>query len=318
VLRREAELAQRAGDRAEAARHLCDAFAAAARAGLERQEEELSRALRSRWKREELQRLVERRAAKEPLFAALLGDLDAEKNPTRAAAAYKRALGKTASDRYVLGQLAALEKGADRIRDLQALAKLDPSDPRLAVDLATALFDAKRDDEAIAEVRSVRARFPDNAVVLFDFGDLLSRRKRDAEALELYERVVQLDGARPEYEVALGDTYRALGRRADAVAAYWRLLGPSPTRAGYQRLAKLLDDRGEKDEVARVYKKALEQSPDDVPLRRELAEWLERAGRLDESKAEWQRIGDATKDPFVKKQAAHAVEKIERKKMFNK
>jgi tetratricopeptide (TPR) repeat protein len=320
VLRREADFARRSGDPRLAGKLLIDAFLVAASASQERLEDELSRTLRARYPGKEadtLRRLVEERVAREPLAGALLGDLLVARDRPRAVAAYRRVLAVRAGDRYVLRQLATLGHGDERIRDLEELVHLEPTDAKLAGELLVALFDAKRESDALACARAIRARFPDNPVVLFDLGDLLSRYHQAAEALPVYERVVALDGARPEYLVALGDTLRALGRKADAIQAYFRLVGPAAGTASYLRLVKILDERSEPAEAKRAFRAAVDKAPDDVSLRRNFAEWLTRAGSLTEARDEWQRVRDQSKDPFVKAQAAHALDKIQHQLLFN-
>ena len=315
VLRRESDFARRAGDTALAGQLLMDAFAVAAQARLVRLEEELSRSVVSHYKHDE--HAVSVRAQANPLLAAVLGDLEVAKNARpKAVASYKKALAARADDRYVLRQLAAIESGEDHLRDLRALAQLDPTDVRLAGDLVVALFAAKQDQEALRAIDDVRGRFPDNPDVLYGLAELCTRHHQPTAALALYQRVAQLDPHRPEYQLALADALHALGR-SDAEAAYWKLLGGKPTDADYVRLIQILRERDDAKLIQRAYKETLDKDPSQLLLRRDYATWLERLGARKEALAEWKRVADKAEDGFLRAQAEHEVTELENQQLLN-
>jgi tetratricopeptide (TPR) repeat protein len=309
VLRRESDLARRAGEGGLGAQLLIDAFAVAAQARLIRLEEDLSRSAVAILKHDD--HALERRAQANAQLFALVGDvMMARGSKTKAVAAYRRALQARHDDRYALRQLSAIETGDAHLRDLAALAQLDPSDVKLGAELIVAQLAAGHDADARHTVDEIRVRFPDNADVQFELAELLARHKQMLAALPLYQRAVQLDPGRSEYQLALADVLHSLGR-AEAEPAYWKLLGGAPQAADYRRLIQILLERDAPTLVKRAYQEALGKNPDEVLLRRDFAVWLGRAGAPRDALGEWKQVEAKATDPFVRAQAAHAEKAIE-------
>lgn len=322
VLRREADFARRKGDSAAAGAKMLDAFAVAARSGQPRLLTELSTAIRSAYAgraRAALMRVARERAARDPSLELLIGDLLADAaDKSGAIVEYRAALKARPNDRYALRQLTLLETGDKRLEDLRALSHAEPSDVKLAEELIAAEFDANRREEAATEARALRARFPDNPTVLYDLAQLLSHREMQSEALPAIERAVELDPQRPDFLIALGDCLRGLGRKDEAHRAYRRMLGDKPQTSDYRQLVRVLHERRETAEERAVYKDALAASPKDVTLRRDFAQLLTVAGELEPARAEWQKVQEGAGDPFMRNQAAHALERIERQLLLNR
>jgi predicted Zn-dependent protease len=321
LIRREADYARRAGDDGQVRSLLLSAYGIAVQTGSPALEDELSRAVRAEYARvsrqDELIKLAS--AYKDPPLDALVGDILAEhKQRDRAVASYKRALQTSPRDRYVLRRLSELEQGDARLRALHALAQADPNDVKLAEEVLVALLDAKQEDEAIVETHRLRDRFVDNSAVLFSLAEILTKHHRETEAIDLYARVLKLEGNRPEYLIAHGNCLRALGRKDEAVRSYWQILGNAPTTATYQRLIKLLKEHNEPVEVKKAYRAALEKAPKDLLLRREFALWLTSGGMTDDAKTEWTRLRDQATDSFIKSQADHAIDQLERQLLFQR
>jgi tetratricopeptide (TPR) repeat protein len=251
----------------------------------------------------------------------LAGDVAvAEGRKPRAVEAYRRALALDPSLHAARRRLLqVLPPGApERIPLLADLAAAQPTDPAGHIELARALFAAKRDADAVQALRDAAARFASAPYVQDELARLLVAQGHPSDALPLYERAVRLDPGNADYQQALGDCQHRLGHQAAAVAAWRPLAGSPPTRAGYQRLLEVLRAHGADDEIGATYRQALERFPGDDELRRDHAEWLRGRGDLEGALAEWKRLAENAGQPSLRDLAGYQVSRIERRLLLNK
>jgi len=155
---------------------------------------------------------------------------------------------------------------------------------------ARALQGLKRDDEAQAALHEAIGRFPDSPLPRVFLANLLSRRKRPAEALEVW-RALLADFPAPQFEwfVGLANALRALGRREEGLSALEDGAAHFPSdRRSPPLLAEVAEERSQ-------WARALEiwdgyEAGDDPKAAAGRARALLRLGRVDEASDGLERL----------------------------
>jgi TolB-like protein/DNA-binding winged helix-turn-helix (wHTH) protein/Flp pilus assembly protein TadD len=134
---------------------------------------------------------------------------------------YEAALNLSPNDAWVHGNYGRWMLCQGRFDEAQALARrgrdLDP----LTVggqDLGWILFQSRRYDEAVRELRSDLAVHPDNAGDMWFLGFSLIGKGASDEAVPVLERAVSLSNRSPAIIGVLVHAYADVGRRAEAIA----------------------------------------------------------------------------------------------------
>jgi lipoprotein NlpI len=112
--------------------------------------------------------------------------------------------------------------------DLQARLRANPRDLAALVGLGDLYFDAAKFDQALPYYRRALALDPTNPDVRTDEATALHQTGHDLEALRELDTVLR---TRPEFPQALynrGVVLRAIGRRSDAVAAFRKFVEVAP------------------------------------------------------------------------------------------
>jgi tetratricopeptide (TPR) repeat protein len=173
--------------------------------------------------------------------------------------------------------------------------------------------------------RATIARNPDSFLAHNDLGLLLSQKGQMDEALEHYQKALEI---KPQYVPAhynLGNAFLQRGQWNEAIACFqkaleinpnvsrvWYNLGNAFLRSGrvekaivsyqetlkirpdfwegYNNLGNALGQAGRTDEAIAAYLKALEISPDNAGIYNNLGNALMRNGRLDEAIANFQKV----------------------------
>jgi predicted Zn-dependent protease len=146
---------------------------------------------------------------------------------------------------------------------------------------ARALLGLKRDDEAETAVREAMARFPDSTLPGGFLANLLSRRQRPAEALEVWrEMFARFPAPELDWFVSLANALRALGRREEGLEALERGAARFPAdRRSPPLLAEVAEERSQWARALEVWE-ACGDGPKPVVGR---ARALLRLGRVDEA-----------------------------------
>lgn len=138
---------------------------------------------------------------------------------------------------------------------LETLAALGPattSDTLLRDWRGIAEVGIGKTEDGLADLRAAASAVPDQPEYQFNLATILHRTGRDADALPLLTRSVEL---RPNFVAAWvmrAEALAALKRRSEAIADLQRALAidPRQTRA-YLQLARLLNESGQKSEAQR-------------------------------------------------------------------
>ncbi|MEA2166075.1 MAG: hypothetical protein QOK37_4202 [Thermoanaerobaculia bacterium] len=138
---------------------------------------------------------------------------------------------------------------------LETLRTLEPapaSDPLLRNWRGIAEVGVGKTEDGLADLRAAASAAPDQPEYQFNLAAILHRTGRDADALPLLTRAVEL---RPNFVAAWmmrAEVLAALKKRSEAIAALQRALAIDPRQTkAYLQLAKLLTESGKQSEAQR-------------------------------------------------------------------
>jgi tetratricopeptide (TPR) repeat protein len=222
----------------------------------------------------------------------------------------------------VLGRLLR-QSGADAESFLRAALRRHPQDFWLNYELATALTLSKP-AEAVGFWRAAAVARPDCSEVYNMLGNALDGQGLREEAIEAYDKALELDPNNPgalsrrgiyrlgrgQVERALADCRRAVelepergwahvnlglclerqGKMDEAMEAFRRAAQLDPTSyVGHHSLGMRLQNKGQFDEAIAAYRRAIERYPKWAPTHFNLGMCLQNKGRLDEAIAAYRR-----------------------------
>ena len=117
-----------------------------------------------------------------------------------------------------------------------------------------------------------------------------TRAGRDLhEAVELYERAVDLDPSLVQAHYQLVCAYLGLDRAHDAIARYERRLAENPDLLSHRCLANAYIGAGRWDDARRIIEAGLAFDPRDAFLLEQEGELLARTGHAEDALAAWER-----------------------------
>jgi Flp pilus assembly protein TadD len=155
--------------------------------------------------------------------------------------------------------------------------------------LAKALADKGKIDEAIAEYRKVLQIRPDEPIACNGLAVLLGKRGKADEGIRLLEQVLKRHPNDAPTHNNLGLLLAGASRADDAIAQFQAAVTLQPDFADAQHnLGILLSMKGRFEEAVAHYQEAIRLRPDFVKARKNLAIALFRLGRLDEAIAQLQ------------------------------
>ena len=147
------------------------------------------------------------------------------------------------------------------------------------------LVKQKRLDEAIAELRTVVARHPNDLDARLKLASALSEKKgRMNDAIAEYEAAARI-GPNPDVETTLANLLLEQGRIEEAIQHYWSVVQMDPSSAlAHYNLAVGLHRQGHLTEAIVHYKAALKIDPNYPDADYFLGEALLQNGQADEAK----------------------------------
>lgn len=138
-------------------------------------------------------------------------------------------------------------------------------DAKLDSDLAQAMDHHRLGQLSKAEAlyRGVLSDDPRHPKALFGFSVLALQSQRYQLAVELLNRVVEVEPDNATYYSNLGEAYRRLGRRREAANSLLQALSHKPDFAeGFFNLALVLQDNGEMNGALVYFEQAADLRPD--------------------------------------------------------
>jgi tetratricopeptide (TPR) repeat protein len=181
---------------------------------------------------------------------------------------------------YVLGGALLMQGRAEEaITSLETAAR-GRHDPAMDTQLAIALRQAGRPDDALARLKRTTKRHPAFAPALHELGRLLVAMERYDEAIEVLSRGVEIAPMMPQLSIQLG--YALLSRRmcVEAKVAFARALDVSPGSAdALFGIAKAHRKLGENEAAAEYFQRSLMSKSDDQAAWLSLGHCLLELGR---------------------------------------
>lgn len=171
----------------------------------------------------------------------------------------------------------------------QAVAPLERAvranqDPTIETQLAIALRQSGRTDDALARLRRATKRRPAYPAAFHELGFLLFSLNQIDEAIAVIGQGLELAPRMPELFVLLGGIHHARRDRSNAKAAYGQALAVAPEHAGaHYGMGVVLFDDGEFLLAAEHLERSLAGNPGDAQACLKLAACLLELKRSDEA-----------------------------------
>jgi tetratricopeptide (TPR) repeat protein len=183
---------------------------------------------------------------------------------------------------YVLGCALLMQgRAEDAITPLETAAR-GRHDPAIDTQLAIALRQAGRPDDALARLKRATKRQPPYAAAYHELGRLLVAMGRYDEAIEALSRGLDIAPMMPQLSIQLG--YALLSRRkcTEAKAAFGRALEISPgSTDALFGIAKAHRELGENEAAAEYFRRSLMTKSDDQAAWLSLGHCLLELGQFD-------------------------------------
>jgi tetratricopeptide (TPR) repeat protein len=157
-------------------------------------------------------------------------------------------------------------------------------------DLGYVLAAQGRTNEAIEHYQKALEIYPDYAEADNNLGTVFLNQGRLDEAAEYYHRALEANPSFAEAHNNLGILLAKQGRITEAIEHYQKAIELNPNRAEmYNNLGNLLATRGRPAEAIGQFQKALEMEPDNAKAHYNLANIFTAQGRWDEAIEHYQR-----------------------------
>jgi tetratricopeptide (TPR) repeat protein len=178
--------------------------------------------------------------------------------------------------------LALIDEGktADAIPHFLVALQLDPNEPIIRNDYASALVDIGQIDEAIAQFQETLRRSPDFAPARKALVPITQQRFR--ADLERSQAALAAHPDDPAAHVAFAQLLADMGRRDEAITHYEQALRLDPSNAGaHYNLANLLAEYGRNDDALSHYTAAARLAPNDPRIQINLGNLFLKQARWD-------------------------------------
>ncbi|MFN7088135.1 MAG: tetratricopeptide repeat protein [Burkholderiales bacterium] len=178
----------------------------------------------------------------------------------------RRAARQRRNDPGVLGNLAqahfALGHYGEAGEAFRKASRLAPHAVQFQIGVATALAMQRKLDAAETLLRRLTSRFPDEALVWFNLGNVLRDLARFAEALDCYRAALARDPQLVEARNNLGGALQALQRFEEAEREYRACLAMAPDYALAKcNLASVIIDLGRFGEAEALCREVIREAP---------------------------------------------------------
>lgn len=214
-----------------------------------------------------------------------------------------------------VGRLASRAGDFERgIESFRRAIEANPGDAAARRQLAAALLQQDRIDEALAEITAALRTDPGDATAHMLAGQILLNTARTTEAVDALRRAVELAPAHTEARYALATALTRLGRVEEAAREFERIEQEQRAAVGDRRRTMALDVLKEEAALreadgnhhlaAVLWQQVVEREPGRAAHHVALAALLLRAGRLDEAIGHYEQAAALEQDPGVYRRLA--------------
>ncbi len=165
-----------------------------------------------------------------------------------------------------------------------------PEDFWINVELANALREEKKAEEAVSYYRAALAVRPGTAAIHNSLGVAMSDQGKLTEAVAEYQKAIELD---PKFAIPhtnLGGALYRQGKRAEGISEFQMAIELDPKLAlGHFNLGITLYDQGKLPEAIAKFRKAIELDPKLAQPHNNLGVILRDQGKLNDAVAEYQK-----------------------------
>jgi tetratricopeptide (TPR) repeat protein/SAM-dependent methyltransferase len=171
-----------------------------------------------------------------------------------------------------------------RAEGVQSIGEQGAQSIPAAIQAAVRHVQAGRLPQAEACCRQVLQIAPHHPDALHLLGLVAYQLGKNAIAVELISRAIELKSSDPNYYLNLGNAQQAQGQLAEALASYHKALGVEPDFAdAHNNLGTVFQRQGNLDAAVASYRKALAFEPQSADLHFNLGNALKDQGQLDEA-----------------------------------
>ena len=196
------------------------------------------------------------------------------------AAEAARANPADARAQHLLGHARLLRGRAEEAVAPLELAVRRSHDPAAETQLAMALRQSGREQDALDRLNRATKRKPPFPPAFLELGNLLAALGRVDEAVDVLERAVQIAPRMGELSIQLGFIEHARGNVEKSIEMLTRGLAAAPKDAdGLYLLARILQSRREFERAAETYHRIVAMAPQDAGARIGLGVCLSELGR---------------------------------------
>jgi Flp pilus assembly protein TadD len=151
----------------------------------------------------------------------------------------------------------------------------------IACTLAEALIQGQDFSRAHDLLAEIRAKSPNNPIVVQTEGDLYRAQGQDSKALESYRQILRYDPENVPARLRLAKVYLVLGQTVEAKNEFKRVLKANPTNGdAHAGLGRIALRAGQEDLALQELSRALREDPDELDANEDLAAIKSRRGQL--------------------------------------
>ena len=174
------------------------------------------------------------------------------------------------------------KRSAKRAESRKPAPRRDPPEVLHALQTAAQFHRAGNLQGAAAIYQQVLARCPEHPDALHLLGLALHQAGQHAQAVELIDRAIAVDGKQAHYHCNLADALRDLGRYTEAERSCRRALKLKPDYLeAYNNLGNALRDQGQSEAALEAYEQALALYPDHADVLANRADLLEMTNQVE-------------------------------------
>jgi tetratricopeptide (TPR) repeat protein len=185
------------------------------------------------------------------------------------------------------------------VRGLDKVVKAQPNNIEAWKYLAL-VYEKQRDySKALESYQKLAALEPSNAAAFAGIGTIQARTSKFKEAIPNLEKALELDSSQVSVYKSLGEAYEGLHEWAKAGDAYDKYLASNPPDRAqiYRTLGNIRGNAEQYALAAAAYAEFIKLNPDDAYQYYQMAQMLEKAGKLEEAEAAYIKTGEVAKEP---------------------